>query len=307
MVDLPDNVRTGIFQLDLRGRVVMANDMALALLRKGHGLCDRDGVLRAVLPKEDVRLQELVVQALRFLGGIGASGSMRLIRAGSLPPLVLYVSPVYDPNRESGRRCMGAVVLTVDPTERWNLDTERVANLLGLTRAESHIAVLLAQGMSIDEVATEVERSRTTIKWHIRNIYAKHGLSRPGRADAAGELAGGLFGGAAMRPPAPNSSSRPPTAPTSIPSNLLSQSSRQGSEKPPRDLSTASGTPLGKFPDLLPARMQKLLQCRWIYRSMIGFRSSRLLKNPSFAGVSMDLVGFFGSLTLRPGFAARSR
>ena len=87
-------------------------------------------------------------------------------------------STVYDPNREYDRRCMGAFVLAVDPTERWNLDTERVADLLGLTRAESRITVLLAQGMSIDEIATEVERSRTTVKWHIRHIYERCGISR---------------------------------------------------------------------------------------------------------------------------------
>ena len=49
---------------------------------------------------------------------------------------------------------------------------------LGLTPAESRIAVLLAQGRSIDEVAAATGRRRTTVKWHIRHIYAKHGLSR---------------------------------------------------------------------------------------------------------------------------------
>ena len=79
---------------------------------------------------------------------------------------------------EPGRGRIGALVLAVDPAWRWHIDPERVAGPLGLTPAESRIAVLLAQGKSIDEVAVATGRRRTTVKWHIRQIYAKHGLSR---------------------------------------------------------------------------------------------------------------------------------
>jgi len=178
MVDLLDNVRTGVVHLDRRGRIAAANDTARAQLREGDGLSDRDGVLHATLPEEDAVLRRLVSQALPVLGGPGAGGSMRLSRADSLPPLVLHVSPVHEASGEPGRGRIGALILAVDPARRWDIDSERVADLLGLTPAESRIAVLLAQGRSIDEVATETGRSRTTVKWHIGNIYAKHGLSR---------------------------------------------------------------------------------------------------------------------------------
>ena len=178
MVELLDNVRTGVVQLDRRGRVVSANDAACALLRAGDGLLDRDGVLCATLPKEDAALQRLLAQALPLLGGPGAGGSMRLSRTGSLPPLMLHVNPVHGANREPGQGHIGALVLVVDPAWRWGNDPEQVASLLDLTPMESRIAVLLAQGKSIDEVAAETERRRTTVKWHIRHIYAKHGLSR---------------------------------------------------------------------------------------------------------------------------------
>ena len=69
-------------------------------------------------------------------------------------------------------------MLAVDPADRTGLDPARVGQALGLTRAESYIAVLLAQGKTIDEVAAETGRHRTTVKWHIRHIYAKHHLSR---------------------------------------------------------------------------------------------------------------------------------
>ena len=178
MAELLDNVRTGVVQLDRRGRVVAANDSARALLREDDGLSDRDGVLRTALPEEDAALQGLVAQALPFLGGPGAGGSMLVSRAAPLSRLVLHVSPVHEAGGESGQTRIGALVLALDPAWRSNIDPERVADVLGLTPAESRVAVLLAQGKSIDEVAAETGRSRTTVKWHIRHIYAKSGVSR---------------------------------------------------------------------------------------------------------------------------------
>ena len=178
MAGLLENARTGVVKLDRRGRLLAANDIACALLRRGDGLSDRNGVLRATLPAEDAALQRLVAQSLPFLGGPGAGGSLRLSRAGCRPGLVLHVSPVHAVGGEAGHGRIGAVVLVVDPARRWDFDPDRVADLLGLTPAESGIAILLAQGRSIDETAATTGRSRTTVKWHIRNIYSKHGLSR---------------------------------------------------------------------------------------------------------------------------------
>ena len=58
-------------------------------------------------------------------------------------------------------------------------DPGRVAKALGLTPAESRVAVALAEGKTIDGIATGTGRSRTTVKWHIRHIYAELGVSRP--------------------------------------------------------------------------------------------------------------------------------
>ena len=69
-------------------------------------------------------------------------------------------------------------MLALDLAWRCGIDLERVAGLLGPTRAESRIAVPLAQSESIDGVVAETGLRRTTVKLHIRHIYARNGLSR---------------------------------------------------------------------------------------------------------------------------------
>ena len=59
------NSRAGVIQLDRHGRIVAANDHALALLRKGDLLSDADGTLRASSPEDD---------AARGMAGLAVEG-----------------------------------------------------------------------------------------------------------------------------------------------------------------------------------------------------------------------------------------
>ena len=177
-IELLDNVRVGVIQLDRRGRVTAANDRACTLLRRGDGLSDAGGRLRTSLSNEDATLRELLARALPFAGGPGASGSMLISRPKGRSRLALHVSPMPDAEGVFERGGAGALVLVVNPADRAGIDPERVREALGLTPAESRIAVLLAQGKSIDAVAAETGRQPTTVKWHLRHIYDKCGLTR---------------------------------------------------------------------------------------------------------------------------------
>lgn len=177
-VELLGSRRTGVVQLDRRGRVAAANDVALELLRRKDGLSDRDGFLRAVVPAEDAELSRLLAQALPFAGGVGVSGSMRVSRPRTSLRLELHVSPV-DPGRPEERSSrMGALALVVDPARRGAIHVGRVGTVLGLTPAESQVAVWLARGVTIRAIAAATGRSTTTVRWHLRQICAKLGISR---------------------------------------------------------------------------------------------------------------------------------
>ena len=178
LADLLATTGLGIIQLDRRGRIAAANDRALALLRTGDGLVDRAGVLRADVPADNAVLQGLLTRALPPFGGQGAGGSMTVRRAADPQPLVVNLLPIGRPEMAVCIWPVAAVVLVVDPARRPRFDPALVAAGLGLTPMESRVAVLLAEGKSLREVAAATGRKATTIRWHLRQIFAKRGIAR---------------------------------------------------------------------------------------------------------------------------------
>lgn len=63
-----DNDRMGVVHLDRRGRIGAANNVAVELLRRGDGLFDESGVLRAFFPQDNDKLQGLLGRAIPGFG-----------------------------------------------------------------------------------------------------------------------------------------------------------------------------------------------------------------------------------------------
>ena len=176
--NLLDNAGIGVVQLDRRGRIVEANDRAREVLGRGDGLVDRGGSLHAFSPVDDAELQRLLARALPSFGRQGVGGSMVVGSPLLLPRLALHVSPTVEGQPNVLPHRVAALVLVVDPARRVAVDPSLVAAALGLTQAESHIAVLLAQGNTVRDIAVATGRTEHTIRWHVKRILEKHGFSR---------------------------------------------------------------------------------------------------------------------------------
>ena len=175
---LLDNPRIGVVHLDRRGRVMEANDRAHDILRRGDGLADRAGVLRARGSADQVRLEQLVGDALPASGTVAVCGSMLLRRSPVLPPFVLYVKPVDVAQPDYGARHVAALVLIVEPGRQHRVDPDVVARTLQLTPTESQLAVWLAEGKSVRGMAEATGRTEAAIHWHLHRIYQKQSISR---------------------------------------------------------------------------------------------------------------------------------
>ena len=175
---LLDNHRIGVVHLDRRGRIMEANDRARDILRRGDGLSDRAGALRARVSADRVRLEQLVGDALPASGTVAVCGSMLLRRSPVLPPFVVYVKPVDVAQPDYGARHVAALVLIVEPGRHHRVDPEVVARTLQLTPTESQVAVWLAEGKSVRDMAEATGRTEAAIHWHLHQIYQKQSISR---------------------------------------------------------------------------------------------------------------------------------
>ena len=175
---LLDNPRIGVVQLDRRGQIMAVNDRAGSILRRGDGLVDRDGMLRARAPADQVRLDRLVGDALPTPGAVAVSGSMLVRRSAVSPPFVVHVKPVRVPQPDYGARHVAALVLIVEPAHHQRVDPGLVATTLGLTPGESQVAVWLAEGKSVRDMAAGTGHTEGAIYWHLKEIYRKQSISR---------------------------------------------------------------------------------------------------------------------------------
>ena len=177
LTGLLENDRIGVVQLDRGGRVLAANAPALMLLRQGDGLVERDGELDAWLPADRSRLKRLLHGALpKLWNGVAGGGSMTLLRPSGRSRLGLHVSPVGDRAADFGGRRVAALVLVIDPARRPHINARRVATMLGLSPSESRMAALLAEGLTVHEIAAATGWSVNYVRWLVQQAFRKRGI-----------------------------------------------------------------------------------------------------------------------------------
>lgn len=178
---LLDNTGVSVIHLDQRGSIVEANDRAREVLRQGTGLFDEEGFLRARLAGDNDRLEHLLGQALPRYGETAASGSLMIRRPSGQPRLAVHITPVSQAREDFGLKPVAALVLVVDPSGRTTIDPAVVASALGLTPSQSEVAVMLAEGLSVQVIAATTGRRPSTVRQLLKQIYRRLNLTT--RAD----------------------------------------------------------------------------------------------------------------------------
>ena len=178
LAELLENRRSGFMQLDRRGRILEANDLARDILLKRDGLCEENGVLAARIEDEDARLKRLLARALPPYGAHGSGGWMKITRGKAGAPLVLEVHPVARIGAEYRASAFGALALVIDPAAPPRVDPDVAAEVLGLTRTEGRVAVALAAGRTIADIAAMRGCTESTVRMHLKRVYRKQGIHK---------------------------------------------------------------------------------------------------------------------------------
>ena len=176
--DLMEGSAFGVIYFNTGCRIIETNDVARQALLEGNGLYDEGGTLRARVAAEDSRLQRILAAAMPRLGQAPAGDSMTVTRWPSRLRHLVHVLPVNGRQDNFGIGRVAAMALVTTPGAQQRVDAATVAAALRLTEAESRVAVDLAMGKTVGEIADESRRGVSTVRFHVKTIHTKLGLRR---------------------------------------------------------------------------------------------------------------------------------
>jgi DNA-binding CsgD family transcriptional regulator/PAS domain-containing protein len=170
----------GIISFSHTGSVVEMNQEAKRILAEKDGIWITGNNLSVEVAQESRELQRMIKQALE---------------TGERGPAVVEGMSV---TRPSGRSKIGVLVRAI-PMGQWSESRQRPAvavflrdpesnaaqpsnellrRLFGLTRMEAQLAMLLTEGLTLDEAAEKMDVRRNTARTHLRSIFCKTGVTR---------------------------------------------------------------------------------------------------------------------------------
>jgi DNA-binding CsgD family transcriptional regulator len=171
----------GTVILDGEGRVCDANPLARTLLEQGDGIRLVEGRLRVHATREEAEFRRIVGELIAAHSAApGVVQALRVSRPSGRADLGLIVRPVpREPGADSGTAPALAVFIS-DPEERSAAPVAVLVKLFGFTPTEAQLALALANGLNLEEVARSLGMSRNTARAHLRAVFAKTGISRQG-------------------------------------------------------------------------------------------------------------------------------
>lgn len=171
-----DLLPMSVFLVSSEGRVLVKNESARILIDKEDGLRVDGGRLRAARAEETALLRDYIARAARRGGdGLRWEGAFPLSRSPGRHALAVLVCSV---GANSAMRERLAAVVASDPNSLPEPDPERLRALYRLTPAEADVAVQLAQGRRLHEVADSLGVSINTVRTHLRQLFLKTDTKR---------------------------------------------------------------------------------------------------------------------------------
>lgn len=176
-----DNMLLSTFFLDARGEVVALNRNAQDLVQREREVDLSDGSIRLSDHVADTKLNSIIG---RMVSGSGAGSEkvssvqvLRVAREKDYSDLQFVVKSLRTPSPGLGIG-YAAVVFACDTELCATAPIRVLCELFGFTKAEARVAMLLTDGLDIDEIKSLLDIERNTVRSHIRSIFSKTGVNR---------------------------------------------------------------------------------------------------------------------------------
>ncbi|MGH8453738.1 MAG: helix-turn-helix transcriptional regulator [Nevskiales bacterium] len=164
------------------GGIVELNQEAKRILAEKDGIWLSGNSLCVDSSQESRDLQRLLRQALAGTNdseGPGVVEALSISRPSGRAKLGILIKTIPMGQWSESRQRPAAAVFLRDPeSNAAQPSQELVRRLFGLTRMESQLALLLADGFTLDEAAEKMNVRRNTARTHLRSIFCKTGVTR---------------------------------------------------------------------------------------------------------------------------------
>lgn len=171
MLDAFAMMKCGGVLIDFMGRAIRLNELAQRHI--GRGLVLVHGQLMAQHRDANAALQRLIGSVLQP----GPAHEAVARRAVAIPrsvgrPLLIHAAPIVGSARDIFQQAK-TILMIVDPDEHREPAEPLLRQAFGLTPAETHIALALARGQDLQEIALANGVSPGTVRTQLKAIFAK--------------------------------------------------------------------------------------------------------------------------------------
>lgn len=176
-----DRLLVGTAILDQAGRVMRCNQAAQRLFAASDGLECQQEKLRAFAGQDNRNLQRAIQAMLRQHqhGKDDCVEVLTLARPTGDVPLNLLLRPIALNYEGQGNERRPAVAVFIrNPGDSPQASRSLLRSLFQLTRTETEVAMLMMDGLTLDESAERLGVSRNTVRAHLRGVFAKTGATR---------------------------------------------------------------------------------------------------------------------------------
>lgn len=176
-----EEMLVGTVVMDGAGRIIRCNSTAKEILAEKDGLMLRQGMLRTEIPGHDHKFQKLIHAALDSSSQNAVEPHATSVPRGSgRSNLSILIRPIPHSDLSGSKQHPAVAIFIRDPERRPSPSAELLRQLFGFTVAEATLALLLANGRSLDEAAERLNVRKNTARAHLRSIFDKTGARRQG-------------------------------------------------------------------------------------------------------------------------------
>lgn len=172
-----DNLMMGLVLFDQLGTAVYLNPLAESILATHPAVSLANDRIIPTDREDATQLHRLITACLAPArqAECKRGGMMGLRHEDRKHPLALMVRPLATSdlaNIIDGELIYAAMYIN-DPERPLAIDAETVSTLYKLSRTEANIAIFLANGQSVEEIAALQNRSIHTVRSHLKSLYHK--------------------------------------------------------------------------------------------------------------------------------------